>query len=67
MWRIPGAAGVYIVEIEVKAFGKENDDMSGAYVCGESTILIDAGMPGVLKRFGRTWKQTEVRLKHYRQ
>ncbi|CUB30040.1 hypothetical protein BN2127_JRS1_09202 [Bacillus cereus] len=41
--------------------------MSGAYVCGESTILIDAGMPGVLKRFGRTWKQTEVRLKHYRQ
>ncbi|MCY8058364.1 hypothetical protein MOB42_06235 [Bacillus spizizenii] len=23
--------------------------MSGAYVCGESTILIDAGMPGHFK------------------
>ncbi|MCY9253952.1 hypothetical protein MOE92_02195 [Bacillus spizizenii] len=31
--------------------------MSGAYVCGESTILIDAGMPG---HFKAIWQNMEA-------
>lgn len=54
---------VDIIEIEVKAFGRKMT-ICLTLIWGKSTILIDAGMLDILKRFGRAWKNTEVRLKH---